>query len=155
MQAGRNTIKIPYKIDTGSEGNIMLLFMFKKLFKNTTEEQLQKSIKSHIRLRTYNKTNITQLGTCTVVIKFKNIKKRYVFFVVPGNSQVLLGMPYTASLKLININIDSIQAETVECKTNIEQEMHVGEKGCANTNAIQNQTRCQQSKQPKQCKQIN
>ena len=42
MQAGRNTVEIPYKIDTGSEGNIMLLFMFRKLFKNTTEEQLQK-----------------------------------------------------------------------------------------------------------------
>ena len=40
MQAGRNTIEIPYKIDTGSEGNIMPLFIFKKLLKNTTEEQL-------------------------------------------------------------------------------------------------------------------
>ena len=79
MQAGRNTIEIPYKIDTGSEGNIMPLFIFKKLFKNTTEEQLQKSIKSHIRLRTYNETNITQLGMCMVVIKFKNIKKRCAF----------------------------------------------------------------------------
>ena len=42
-QAGRNTVEILYKIVTGSEGNIMPLFMPKKLFKNTTEEQLQKS----------------------------------------------------------------------------------------------------------------
>ena len=56
-------------------------------------------------------------------------------FVVPGNSQVLLGMPDTPALKLININIDSIQVETLQCKTNIEQEMHVGQKGCANTDA--------------------
>ena len=49
-QAGRNTIEISYKIDTGSEGNIMPLFMFKTLFRNTTEEQLHKSIQSHIRL---------------------------------------------------------------------------------------------------------
>ena len=75
MQSGRNIIVIPYKIDMGSKGNIMPLFIFKKLFKNITEEQLQKSLKGHIRLRTYNKTNITQLGTCTVVIKFKNIKR--------------------------------------------------------------------------------
>ena len=33
VQGGGNTIEIPYKIDTGSEGNIMPLFMFKKLFK--------------------------------------------------------------------------------------------------------------------------
>ena len=78
-----------------------------------------------------------------VVIKFRNIKKRCVFFVVPGNGQVLLRMPDTAALKLINVNIDSIQAEVAECKTNtgdarksnITQETHVGEKGCADTDA--------------------
>ena len=79
MQAGRNTIVVPFEVDKGSKGNIMLLFIFKKLFKNTMEEQLQKSIKGHIRLGTYNKTSIIQLETCVVVIKFKNIKKRCVF----------------------------------------------------------------------------
>ena len=33
MQSGNNSIVIPYKIDTGSEGNIMPLFIIKKLFK--------------------------------------------------------------------------------------------------------------------------
>ena len=42
-------------------------------------------------------------------------------------------MPDTAALKLFNINIDSIEVGVVECKTNIEQEMHAVEKGCANT----------------------
>ena len=56
------------------------------------------------------------------------------FFVVPGNSQVLLGMPDTAALKIINLNIDSIQAEVVECKTNTEQEIHMVKK------ALQTQT---------------
>ena len=50
MQAGKNIIEIPYKIDTCSEGNIMLLYIFKKLFKNTTEDQLKNPLKSHIRL---------------------------------------------------------------------------------------------------------
>ena len=62
MQAGRNAIEILYKIDTGSEGNNMLLFTFKKLFKNTTEEQLGKSIKIHIRLRTYNRHSSTSIN---------------------------------------------------------------------------------------------
>ena len=57
------------------------------------------------------------------------------FFVVPGNGHVLLRMPDTAALQLININIDSIQAEIVECKTNIEKESHTVEKGCANMDA--------------------
>ena len=77
--ADKNNVEIQYKIDMGSEGNIMPLYIFKKLFKNITEEQLKKSIKNHTRLCTYNGTNITQAGTCAVIIKYKNIKK-HVFF---------------------------------------------------------------------------
>ena len=33
MQVGKNTVEIPYKVDTGSKGNIMPLYIFKKLFK--------------------------------------------------------------------------------------------------------------------------
>ena len=40
MQAGRYTIVVPHKVDTGSEGKIIPLFILKKFFKNTTEEQL-------------------------------------------------------------------------------------------------------------------
>ena len=32
MQAGKNVIEILYEIDTGSEGHIMPLYIFKKLF---------------------------------------------------------------------------------------------------------------------------
>ena len=64
-----------------------------------------------------------QLETCVVVTKFKNIKKHCVFFVVPGNGQVLIGMPDATSLNIFNINIDSIQVEIAECKTNTRQEM--------------------------------
>ena len=46
-------------------------------------EQLKGSIKSNIKLKTYNGTYITQLGTCPVTIEFKNSKKHWVFFVVP------------------------------------------------------------------------
>ena len=80
---------------------------------------------------------------CTVLIKFKNIKKRHVFFVVPGNGQVLLGIPDIAVLKVINININSIQAGVAEYKTNLgntaksntTQGMHVKEKGHTNMDA--------------------
>ena len=55
------------------------------------------------------------------------------FFVVLGNGQALLGMPDTAALNTINLNIDSVQVEIAECKTNIKQEMHNASKGCTNT----------------------
>ena len=57
-----------------------------------------------------------QLGMCVVQIQFKNITKRCMFIVVPGNGQGLLGMPDTMALNLINLNIDSIQTVAAECK---------------------------------------
>ena len=54
------------------------------------------------------------------------------FFVVPGNGQALLGMPDTVVLNLINLNIDSIQTLTAECKTNKKQE-HTSLMACTNT----------------------
>ena len=67
---------------------------------------------------------IKQLGTCTTIIKFKNLKKECVFFVVPGNGQALLGLPDMMALNIINLNIYSIQQEIRECKTNRGQETH-------------------------------
>ena len=58
-----------------------------------------------------------------------------VFFVVLGNGQALLGMPDTAGLNILNLNIDSIQAQVANCRTNREQETHnVVAGGCTNTN---------------------
>ena len=54
-----------------------------------------------------------------VTIKFKDVRKGCLFFVVPRNGQALLGMPDTAALKIIDINIDSIQAEKEKFNTNI------------------------------------
>ena len=79
VHAGDNKIIILYKIDTGSEGNIMPWHIFKKLFKIITEAEFKKTVKGHIKLKTYNKTVITQLGTFVVTINFKGIKKRCVF----------------------------------------------------------------------------
>ena len=56
-------------------------------------------------------------------------------FVVPGNSQVLLGMPDMAALNIINLNIDSINAEIAECKTNRRKATHAVAEGCTNTDA--------------------
>ena len=53
-------------------------------------------------------------------------------FVVPVNSQALLGLPDMAVLNIINLNIDSIQKEIRECKTNRGQETHAETEDCTN-----------------------
>ena len=56
-------------------------------------------------------------------------------FVVPGNGHVLLRMPDTAVLNIINLNIDSTHAEIAECKTSRGQETHAVMEGCTNMDA--------------------
>ena len=43
MFIGNNNMVIPYKIDTGSDRNIMPWYIFKKLFPRVTESQLAKN----------------------------------------------------------------------------------------------------------------
>ena len=59
----------------GSDGNIMPTYLFKKLFPNITNEQLVATVNKCILLKTYNKTTITHLGTCKIIIEHKKIKK--------------------------------------------------------------------------------
>ena len=73
-----------YKIDTGNDDNIMPWYIFKKLFPRVTETELAKPFKNHIKLKTYNKTVIAQLGMCIVTINYKDNKKKCEFFVVLG-----------------------------------------------------------------------
>ena len=58
------------------------------------------------------------------------------FFVVLGNGQVLLSMPDIAALKILNLNVDSIQAEVGSCKTDREQETHKVTEDCTNINTV-------------------
>ena len=77
----------------------MLLYLFKRLCGKRSIEQIKKSIKNNIKLKTYNVTQIKQLGMCMATIKLKNFKKKCVFFVVQGNGQSFLGMPDISSVK--------------------------------------------------------
>ena len=66
MSAGPNNVMVPYKVDMGSDGNIMPLHIYKKLFPKITNEQLVTTKHNSLQIKSYNKTAITQLGTCIV-----------------------------------------------------------------------------------------
>ena len=138
---GKNSLSV----DTKSDSNIMPWHIFKKLFPGVTNVQLVKTINKHIMLKTFNKTNITQLGTCKVMIE----QKKCQFFAVPANGKALLGKPDIDALHIININIDCIEAEdmgisewninaSVTQEVNTKQETHGAVKCCANTDSISN-----------------
>ena len=97
-----------------------------------SKEELKRLVKGNIKLKTYSGMHIMQLGLCAVHIKLKTVKKRCIFFVGQENEQVLLGMPDTAAHNIINLNIDSIQEVTPECKSNRGQEKHTSIENCKN-----------------------
>ena len=112
---------IPYKIDTGSDGNIMPWYIFKKLFPRVTVSQFTRTIKNHIKLKMCNKTHNPARNICSNYI-LQNNRRKCEFFVVLGNGQALFHIPDTAVLNIINVNIDSIEAEDTQrenCNTNI------------------------------------
>ena len=46
MQVSKNIVKILYKIDTGSDGNLMPLYIFKRLCGHWSIQQLKRAIKT-------------------------------------------------------------------------------------------------------------
>ena len=75
---------VPYKVDTGSDGNTMPFNIFTKLFPSTTDHLA--ATKESTKLRTYNLTIITQLCRCKVEIENSDNKK-FIFSVVSGNGE--------------------------------------------------------------------
>ena len=122
MSSHQVSIIIPYKVDTGSDGNIMPLHLYKKLLPRATKEQLVATKNKIIQLKMYNKTAISQLGICKVKIQHGNAQKMCKFFVDPGNGQALLGMPDINMLNIINLNFNTIDTHRTEiagyCSTN-------------------------------------
>ena len=59
----------------GSDGNIIPLYMHKKLFPRAAIEQLAATRDTNIKLKMCNQTTVTQLGICRVKIEYNNKQK--------------------------------------------------------------------------------
>ena len=60
MSAGQNNLMVPYKIDTGSHGNIMLLHMYNKLLPSITNEQLATTKSKNVLIKQQNHNNLVR-----------------------------------------------------------------------------------------------
>ena len=96
---------------------------------------------SNVQLRKYNKTAMTQLGTCIVEVEHKNNKKKTRFFVVPSNRQALQGMPDINMPNILKINIHAIGTEQTRGNDNC----------CANMQAVQGNDQMQEMIKDEKC----
>ena len=75
-----------YKVDTGNDGYLMSVGMFKYYSQN---QQWQ---------------CIPEMDVCRVTITYKGKQKPCGFFIIPGRRQVLLGIPDVEKPELLNVN---------------------------------------------------
>ena len=66
--------------------------IFKTLFPKSTREALHATMNNSTVFKTYNQSNIEQLGVCAVRLRHKDKIAICRLFVVPGDGPALLGM---------------------------------------------------------------
>ena len=99
--------KQTFKIDTGADGNLILITVFMKLFPKISLKTLQKTIESGMNLYAYNNTPIRQFGICSVWLNFKG-KSRICKFYVVEDATAILGISDSEKLGLVKVNFDMI-----------------------------------------------
>ena len=87
-----------FKLDTGSDGNLMCIRMYRTLFLQTNINELNEYI---------NKIN----SVMHLQYFSKGIEYGCSFFVVKENRPELLGMPDCIQLKLLSVNYQTTDAE--------------------------------------------
>ena len=110
--------EIAYKIDTGSDENIMPFRFFRILFPRSTMAELNATINRSIVLKAYIQSNIEQLSRCSVKIRHNHKCIKCRLFVVPGNGPSLLRM-----LDIELLSISRVTCDTINNKTNKRSSM--------------------------------
>lgn len=100
-----NDLHVKFKLDSGSEANILPFYIYNKL---STKPKILKNDKS---LLVYNKNRLDILGACTLRVSQKNIKKNLVFYILKDNLEPILGLDACIDLKLIK-RIYTVQDST-------------------------------------------
>ena len=97
-----------FKVDTGTDGNIMPITMFFNLFPKISLDTLEKTSEQSVNLYAYNNTPLKQLGMCSVKISFKKQSSICKFYVVEHNTAIV-GIHDSEKLCLVNVNFDVIE----------------------------------------------
>ena len=104
-----------FKLDTGSNGNLIPIRMYEKTFyTNILLMNYANPYNTQIVLCTINNSCIPEIGICQIAIIDKGINYRCIVFVVLANGPALLGMQVYKWLKL----------PTANCQTTVNPHMN-------------------------------
>ena len=98
-------------VDSGASGNLLPLCLYRKIFPNVTQTELEWSIDHRVQLLAYNKKVIKQLGVCYLHVKnSQGHTKLCKFFIVNSKFNLIFGIVNCAlRLGLINFKAPIFQ----------------------------------------------
>ena len=100
MNLGNNSCLYTCEVDTGADGNMLPIGVYKHLGGNVGK--LAKTIDRSVRLAADNNTDIKQYGTCYITVQFKTKRPETKFFVV-DQTTTLIGLINSIRLGLIMV----------------------------------------------------
>ena len=101
--------KLKVKIDTGAQGNILPLRIYRKMFPENISSSSDVPFSERVtqrktKITAYNKTQIKHYGTCSFYCKYGNQETTAEFYITEGSSPAILGLKSSRSLKMIELN---------------------------------------------------
>ena len=107
------------KIDTGSQGNILPLHTYKKIYPKN-EKPLNPT---KTTLTAYNGTQIKQCGSVKMQCQYKDKRTTCEFYVADTNASVIFGLPLCLQLGLVKLNYNiQVQPTKITSTKQLQEE---------------------------------
>ena len=95
---------IRFKLDTGAGGNMLPYDIWRDFYPGKSKSDLARTIDKSVTLQAYNKSEICQLGTCSLKVSHNGVSRSCNFFVVPSQFRPILGLNDLTTLNLVTFN---------------------------------------------------
>jgi hypothetical protein len=101
--ASTSSSLITCKIDTGAEGNVLPVSLYRKIVPQQDDE-LSGLQKSDTIIKAYGGSTIPQYGTCRLIVSYASHEETSTFHVVKCDGPAILGLPSCRALQLVTLN---------------------------------------------------
>ncbi len=103
---------IKCKVDTGADGNVLPIALYKEMFPNESRDNLQAS---DITIEAYGGHKVKHYGNCKLQILHDNAVMTDSFHVAQADGPIIIGCPLAEALELVTINfVHNIDSKPVE-----------------------------------------
>ena len=108
IEVGHRPATLKVKIDTGADGNILPLRIFKRMYPHSVDSKgiplLGSTNPSNVKVTAYNGSPILHFGTYNLKCSYNGTTTDTVFYVVDAQGPAILGLGTSTQLKLVSLH---------------------------------------------------